>query len=124
MKFKKGNLWIYIAAAILPIAVFIIILLTWINSSLDYKEYKQSFADSISYAQDNDCLRAEYEGVSTKISYHNATSLYRIVTGGRFGEYEHNAPDEEPMLFDFGNGDTMKIWAKDRTTYLILYRIT
>ena len=121
MKLKKDSLWIYISAATAPIILFIVIVLIWMNQSLNYKEYKFAFADSITFAQDNDSLKASFDGVSTKISYHNATSLYRIIAGGGFGMYEKIVPIDSPLLLDFGNGDIMKIWAKDRTTYLILY---
>ncbi|MBN2879972.1 MAG: hypothetical protein JXN65_10150 [Clostridia bacterium] len=121
MKFKKDKLWVYILTALVPIIIFIIIVSVWMVDSLEYKEYKLNFADSITYAQDHDSFRAELNGESTKISYHNALAIYRAIVGGGFGQLELKVPEDPPIVFDFGNGDIMNIWAKDKTTYLVQY---
>lgn len=121
LKYKSIPLWGYIVAAVVPILVFIAIVLAGVFTNLNYKDYKLAFADSITYSQEYDCLRADYNGVSTKLSHHNSAALYRIVVGSGFGSYEHTLPDSEVLLLDFGNGDIMNIWYRDSTSLTVQY---
>ncbi|MBN2879973.1 MAG: hypothetical protein JXN65_10155 [Clostridia bacterium] len=120
-KYRKVPLWIYITAATVPIVIFVLAVSASSNKLLGYNEFKTDFVSSVNYANENDSLRAKYDGINTKIIEENSQTIAETIMRGGFLVYEEPLPSSEPILFDFGNGDIMRIWRKDEESVIIQY---
>jgi hypothetical protein len=111
----------YGVIALLPVIVIAAIFLWNVLYMFDYKNFKVEFAASVAYAQENDCLRAEYGGEVMRITSHNANSIYTAVTGGGFAGYEKEAPSQDGLFLDFGDGASMQVWSAGDTGLIVHY---
>ena len=121
MKHRKIPLWILAALASIPIVLFVIAFAFSSDFMLDYKDFKIDLANSVNYANDNDSLRAEYQGTSTRVTVDNSQTIYETLTYGGTSFADEEMPEGEPILFDFGNGAIMKIWKRDAESVTVHY---
>ena len=121
MRYKKRPLWGYITLAMVPaILIAGIYIFTQIHFR-DYDEFAQSFCDSIEYASERDSLRAEMDGVNTKVIPKNAEKIRNGVLSGSLGNYEEIVPTGDSLTLEFGNGEVMHIWKKNSTVITVQY---
>ena len=92
---KKGkkhglyhNLWIYILIVLIPVIFVAGIVVSSSIVGPKYKEAQETLWASISYGIDNDCLRADYQGESTKLTQKNAENVYSTIITSRYVFYK------------------------------------
>jgi hypothetical protein len=94
------------------------------NSLMQFKRFKINFAETMAFAQDYNCLRAEYNGVSVRVNSQNATGIYHEVINGGFLFYVEKMPEDGGITLDFGNGDLMRLWSGGTSGILVKYTNT
>lgn len=110
---SKGNrsLWLWLAACLLVCAVVIGVMIWGYWFQMRFRAFVSDLSDSTTYAYRNDCLRAEIDGVSVRVTGENMYQIYNAIVSagpGRLG----SAPDEAPAaLLDYGDGSRMEVWS-------------
>ena len=121
-RFRRKNikLWLLLVLAVLPLIAVGAFFLTAEKQKAQYKAFIDDFETASAFAQDRHMLRAEYDGVSTRISDENAGKINRTIITCSFVYYNKKTPPEdEALLLDFGTGDLLWIWP-DEGGYLII----
>ena len=124
MKRIDPKLLIVVAVPVLLIFAGIISFALGSNSLFQFKRYKMNFAKSMAFAQENNCLRAEYNDVSIRVNSQNATGIYHEVVNGGFLFYVEEMPAAGGITLDFGNGDLMQLWSGGNAGILVKYSNT
>lgn len=115
------NLWLSITIAVIP---FIAVTLMIINSVIVGNGYKQFTIDlyqSVKNGIETDSLRAEYNGVSTRLSEDNAFNVANTIDISRFVNYRKKYEITDEMFFDFSDGNRMWLYTYDDERMLIRF---
>lgn len=107
--FRKGiPIWVYLIIAITPMVLVIGVFVNGLIQIADYKEFIRDLDDSIVYSMDNNSLRAEINGFSTRISRNNADLIFQEIYSSDYIFIKEETAKPKNILLDFGNGD--KLW--------------
>jgi hypothetical protein len=107
--------------AILPFLVTALLIMHSYRVGRGYKQFTEDLYQSALYGIKNDCLRADYQGVSTKLSEKNALQVFSAIASSRFINHKTDYDKTDEMILDFGNGDRMWLYKQDSTTVVICY---
>ena len=94
-----------------------------------YRNFIYALSDSTVYCYENNCLRAELEGDTVRVTGENAYAVYFLFTK-KPGKPRVVAPQEDPhLILDYGDGATLECWSykmegSARRTYGIFWRFT
>ena len=121
MAWRESKLWIWIAVALLPFLVLVSLIIHSYRVGSGYKQFTENLYQSTMYGVENDCLRAEYQGESTKLSEKNALHVFSAIASSRFKNHKNDYDKTDEMTLDFGNGDRMWLYKQDSTTVVICY---
>lgn len=121
MAWRESKLWIWIVVALLPFLVLASLIIHSYRVGSGYKQFTEDLYQSILYGIENNCLRAEYQGESTKLSEKNALHVFSAIASSRFINHKEDYDKTDEMILDFGNGDRMWLYKQDSTTVVICY---
>ena len=121
MKFRYERPWIYGLIALIPTIIIAALFLWGVSYSFAYKNFKVEFVASVAYAQENDCLCARSGDEATRITSRNANSIFTEITGGGFAGYVKEAPKQDGLYLDFGDGATMQVWPDEASGLIVHY---
>ena len=121
MEKSTTKLIILIAIPIIMLAAFIISISWAGNQFYQYKSFKTDLAASIAYAQENNCLRADYSGDATRVNPGNAELIYAEITNGSFLIKDYPMPASEGILLDFSNDAQLRVWPADPSGIFIYF---
>ncbi len=118
---KPMTIWVYVAIATIPMILVISIFVNGLIKIADYKQFIMNLDNSFIYSMDNNSLRAEYNGVSTRVNYENADLIFQEVSfsGYLFIKDEEEKP--EHILLDFGNGDELWLFYDSKESIIMRY---
>ena len=119
VKYKKTRLWVYVTLAVIPLVLFVGGMIYSAIFMNIFKDYILDFGQSVDYATDNDCMRAELNGVSTRVTAENADEIFLGIFDAGYYEYLDEAPTGDYLLLDFGDGNIMKIFYKDAESIIV-----
>lgn len=122
MKRKPFNkLWLLLAAALIPILVFIVSFIWMSRGIYDYKVFKSELALSVNYALAHDSLTAGSAGTETRLTADNADHLYRTICGAGYQRRTGEMPEEAGVTVSFGNGDVLRVWKYGERGLVVYY---
>ncbi|HAL74545.1 MAG TPA: hypothetical protein DCM45_05555 [Clostridiales bacterium] len=75
-----------------------------------YRSFKADYARSSAYAQQNNCLRADYDNMSIRVHPENAVRIYKLITAGGFILDDEVQAVGNAIVFDFGDGAVLQVW--------------
>lgn len=110
-KSKRETIGWIIALAAVPFVAFVTVSIWAYGYSYRYKAFKDDLARDFAYAQENDCLTATENGVSTRLTSRNSDYIWREIAEGEFAGYKEDAMEEPVIELDFGNGSRLRICA-------------
>lgn len=85
-----------------------------LRNQLRFWNFVGNLSDGITYAYENDCLRAEVDGTQIRVSDKNMYKVYNYIVQGKAGREQRKLPQEPcGASLDFGNGATLRLWAVD-----------
>jgi len=120
--FRKGfPIWAYLVIAIVPIVVVVSIITSQTIKMAEYKEFIIELDNSFVYSMDNDSLRAEYNGVSTRVNKKNADLIFQEVHSSGFFIIKDEVEKPKYILLDFGNGDKLWLHHHDEESVIMQY---
>lgn len=100
-----------------------------IRHQFRYRNFLYALSDATVYCSQNNCLKAEQEDETVRVSEENAYALYFLFTKKQ-AKPRSSAPQEPPaMVLTYGNGAVMECWRQEmeesaRRTYGIFWRFT
>ena len=99
--------------AIMLLAV--LVLAGWsVRQQLRFRAFVGDLSDGITYAYENDCLRAEVDGTQIRVSGKNIYKVYNYILQGKAGREQRQVPQEPcAASMEFGNGAALRLWAVD-----------
>ena len=115
------RLWVYILIALIPFCFVAGLIVSGAIVGAKYKDSQENLWASFSYGIDNDCLRADYQGASTKITQKNAELIYSTISSSRYVFYKKEILSDADIRISFGNGDKLYLYTHDNVTMLIRY---
>ena len=105
---EKLILYIVIVLVILFIVGFILVRLAGYQSRV--REFRSLLSNSTVYAFDNDCLRADIDGQSIRVSGEHAYDIYQFMSVRSLGRNALFTPRSEPVTLDYGDGSILRLW--------------
>lgn len=121
MAWRESKLRIWIAVALLPFLVTALLIIHGYRVGRGYKQFTEDLYQSTLYGIEHDCLRADYQGVSTKLSEKNALHVFSAIATSRFISHKKDFDTTDEMILDFGNGERMWLYKQASTTVVICY---
>lgn len=117
-KIKKDTKFTAIIIVICIIAFILIALFAWIFSfRYRFSDFIEKFSNCVSYANEEDSLIVKMNGKSFKITDENLSAIFNYIVLNGPGKESKKVPDEEPVVFDYGNGSVMKFWSVPADKY-------
>lgn len=99
--------------AMILLAVLVLVGVS-LRNQLRFWNFVGNLSDGITYAYENDCLRAEVDGTQIRVSGKNMYKVYNYIVQGKAGREQRQVPQEPcGASLDFGNGATLRLWAVD-----------
>lgn len=99
--------------AVLLLTVLVLVGIS-LRNQLRFWNFVGDLSDGITYAYENDCLRAEVDGTQIRVSDKNIYKVYNYIVQGKAGREQRKLPQEPcGASLDFGNGATLRLWAVD-----------
>ena len=121
MAYGKRPVWTYIVLIIAAIAIIFGPLIYYSMHWKDYDQFHDSFYESCLYAEENDCLTAEYNGVTTLVNAKNNQKIRNAIFTADISDYIEIIPEGEPITLDFGNSNAMNIWKNSTESIIVQY---
>ncbi|MCM1241248.1 MAG: hypothetical protein NC314_00270 [Roseburia sp.] len=91
--------------------VVIFVSFSWILSyKIRYSSFVNKLTGSITYVNHNDSLKVYMDGKTLKLSEDNFTGFNTYLTMSGSGKESKKVPVEEPIIFDYGNGSSLRLW--------------
>lgn len=112
-KRDSSKITLIIVATLLMVAVLMTIIGYPVYLSRKASSFLEDFSAGTVYAYENDSLRAEVDGVSTRVNGEEIYNLYRLISMLSYGNIKFRTPDGEKIFLDYGDGSTMEIWTAE-----------
>lgn len=118
---KSTSIWVYLTIAVIPMILVIAVFVNGIIKITKYKEFIIDLDNSFIYSMDNNSLRAEYNGVSTRVNKENADLVFQEVSFSGYMFVKDEVKKPEYVFFDFGNGDELWLYLIDEESIIMRY---
>ena len=118
---KSLNIWAYVAIAVIPMILVIAVFVNGIIKIADYKEFIRDLDNSTLSAMKNNNLRAEYNGVSTRVTPENADIIFQEIVSSGYIFLKEEIDDSEYTYLDYSNGDELWIYRNDEESIIMRF---
>lgn len=118
---KSLNIWVYVAIAVMPMVLVIAVFVNGIVKIANYKEFIRDLDDSTLFAMKNNSLRAEYNGVSTRVTPENADIIFQEIVSSGYIFLKEEIDESEYICLEYGNGDKLWIYSNDKESIVMRF---
>lgn len=118
---KSTSIWVYIVIAVVPMILVIAVFVNGLIKIADYKQFIIDLDNSFIYSMNNNSLRAEYNGIPTRINRENADLIFQEVSFSGYIFVKDEIKKPNPILLDFGNGDKLWLFKVNEESLIMTY---
>ncbi len=118
---KSLNIWVYVAIAVIPMILVIAVFVNGIIKIADYKEFIRDLDNSTLSAMKNNNLRAEHNGVSTRVTPENADIIFQEIVSSGYLFLKEEIDETNCICLDYGNGDELWLYRNDEESIIMRF---
>ena len=115
---EKLILSILLALVVLLSVGFVLVRLAGYKTRV--REFRAQLSESTVYAYENDCLRAEINGQSIRVTGEHAYDIYQFMSVRSLGRNTLFTPSGEPATLDYGDGSVLQMWPDRKASGIYL----
>lgn len=107
---KDRRIWIALTALVCVVAIVTASVVWLMGYHGRFTEFVSKLSASTTYASKNNGLTAQVNGQTFKVSEENMYGIFAYISLNKSGRESKKIPEGEPVILDYGNDMTLKLW--------------